>query len=333
MREEQKKLSDFTLFGKQKEDNAQLKEKQLKQLTPYKVIPIRLKGTNKTEKIDHSNKEHGRMQVTKGNCLDTVRGCPSYSNPEYPRCGWDCYSEEAVRRYKKEFGKPVSMQLKEQLLLKDLVQCKADWIRIGVDGAPSLDWEITIRCAELINLAGKIPVIITRMWRRIKIEQLQRLINIATIIHITVSATDENKHLARSMEIAKDIESLGGQVVLRVVTFAYKEGDEKWEKQEELMKSELPVLEQPARIMRITKNTCRKNSMWVKIEQSKYKYHKSYITGKENRRWLTAGRLYRREACETACPECENQCMVKKINGYGHVLGEENTTKRTGVMV
>ncbi|MHA1420090.1 MAG: hypothetical protein ACTSPO_14345 [Candidatus Heimdallarchaeaceae archaeon] len=69
MREEQKKLSDFTLFGKQKEDNAQLKEKQLKQLTPYKVIPIRLKGTNKTEKIDHSNKEHGRMQVTKGNCL------------------------------------------------------------------------------------------------------------------------------------------------------------------------------------------------------------------------------------------------------------------------
>ncbi len=39
------------------------------------------------------------------NCLDPVRGCPSYTNPEYPRCAWDCYSEEAVRRYKKEFGR------------------------------------------------------------------------------------------------------------------------------------------------------------------------------------------------------------------------------------
>ena len=136
MREEQRKLSDFTLFDNQEESTKQSEEKKLKKLTLYKVIPIRLKGTNKTEKIDHSNKEHGRMQVPKGkgNCLDPVRGCPSYANPEYPRCAWDCYSEEAVRRYKKEFGKPISMQLKERLLIKDLMQCEADWIRIGVDG-------------------------------------------------------------------------------------------------------------------------------------------------------------------------------------------------------
>ena len=93
MREEQRKLSDFNFFNNQKESTKQSKEKQLKKLTPYKVIPIRLKGTNKTEKIDHTEKEHGRMQVVKGNCLDPVRGCPSYANPQYPRCAWDCYSE------------------------------------------------------------------------------------------------------------------------------------------------------------------------------------------------------------------------------------------------
>jgi len=152
----------------------------------------------------------------------------------------------------------------------------------------------------------------------------------------TVSATDEEKHLERNIGIARDIESLGGKVVLRVGTFAYRAGDKRWGKQEELMKSELPVLEQPARIMRETKNTCRKNSIWVKIEQSKHKYHKSYITGeinKKGKRWLTAGKLYEREACETACPECENQCMVKKLTGYGHVLGKENIAKKTEAMV
>jgi hypothetical protein len=151
-----------------------------------------------------------------------------------------------------------------------------------------------------------------------------------------VSAIDEDKHLERNMEIARDIESLGGKVVLRVVTFAYRAGDIRWEKQEEIMRERMPVLEQPARIMRETKNTCRKNSMWVKIEQSKYKYQKSYITGeinKKGKRWLTAGKLYEREACETACLECENQCMVKKLTGYGHVLGEENIAKKTGAMV
>ena len=220
--------------------------------------------------------------------------------------------------------------------MKDLVQSESDWIRIGVDGAPSHDWELTTRCAELINLAEKIPVIITRMWKRIKIEQLQRLINIGTIIHITVSVEDEEKQLERNIEIARDIESLGGKVVLRVVTFAYKAEDYRWEKQEELMGEKMPLLEQPARIMRETKNTCRKNSMWVKIDQTKYKYHKSYITGevnKKGKRWLTAGRIYEREACEKACPECENQCMVKKFIGYGHVLGEENISKKTGAMV
>jgi len=79
---------------------------------------------------------------------------------------------------------------------------------------------------------------------------------------------------------------------LRVETFAFRAGDYRLEMQDEIMKGSIPVLEQPVRMMRVTKNTKRKNSLWVQIDQSKYKYQKSYITEKVNnkgKRWLTAG--------------------------------------------
>ncbi len=257
----QKRMDEFY------KDKKELKEiEQKKGLKKYKVIDIRLKGTNKTEKVNHEGKEHGRMQVLKGNCIDPVRGCPSYANPEKPMCPWDCYSEEAVRRYKIDFGKPISMKLKERLLVKDMIGTQSDWIRIGVDGAPSWNWELTVRCAELVNLVQKVPVIITRMWRTITMKQLQRLIDIGTIIHITVSAADREEILERNLEIAKDINIMGGKVVLRIVTFAYRPGDCREKKQEKMMyQEEIPVLEQPGRLMRVTENTKRKNSLWVEI--------------------------------------------------------------------
>ena len=333
LNQDQKRLTDFlSLPAEEKRQLIEMKEEGLKK---YKIIPIRLKGTNKTEKVNHFGKEHGRMQVLKGNCLDPVRGCPSYADPQYPKCPWDCYSEEAVRRYKIDYGKAVSMELNAKLLRKDLLQCQSDWIRIGVDGAPSMNWELTIRCAEIIASFGKTPVIVTRMWKPLAMEQLHRLIDINAIIHITVSAADEIDHLQRNLEIAKDVQSLGGLIVLRVVTFAYRTGDNLWEIQDSIMNSEIPVLEQPARILRKTKNTRRRNSMWEEIDQSRYYYHKSYITGKVNKkgkRWLTAGQLYITRACVKSCPECENQCLVKRLIGYGHVLGEENVGEGVGMI-
>ena len=123
---------------------------------------------------------------------------------------------------------------------------------------------------------------------------------------------------------------------MRVVTFAFRAGDYRLEMQDEIMKGSIPVLEQPVRMMRVTKNTKRKNSLWVQIDQSKYKYQKSYITEKVNnkgKRWLTAGQLYKTHTCVKTCPECENQCMVRELTGYGHMLGEENMKGKTGVIV
>lgn len=285
---------------------------------PYKVIPIRLKGTNKTEDVDHTGKEQGRKNVHKGNCVDTVRGCPSFHDPENPQCAWDCYSEEAVRRFHICFGQPVSMELKEHLLRKDLRVCPSDWIRIGVDGAPSWDWELTTKVAEIIRQEGKTPLIVTRVWRTISTNIMKRLIKIGAILNVTVSATDIYRfHNRIALYVTYNI--MGGKAALRVVTFAFKPDDPRWKLQDELMNNYAAVLEQPARIIR-WKNPTRENVAWQWVDQERYHDYHSYITGKKNAKWQCAGQLYNTPACVKSCPQCENQCMVRIFTGYGDVL-------------
>ena len=48
-------------------------------------------------------------------------------------------------------------------------------------------------------------------------------------ISLAVDTRDDELFLQRKLEKARDIESLGGEVVLRVVTFAFRAGDYRWE--------------------------------------------------------------------------------------------------------
>jgi hypothetical protein len=295
----------------------------LTEVSDYKIIPIRLKGTNKTENVDHTGKANGRKHVVKGNCVDPVRGCPGFHDPVHPQCAWDCYSEEAVRRFKKCFGHPISMELKEHLLRKDLRECPSDWIRVGVDGAPSWDWELTTKVAEIIASEDKVPLIITRIWKPIPAAICDRLVKIGAILNITVAATDAERGFRTRLAHYSYYRAIGGMVALRVVTFAFNESDGRWRIQNRLMTHYESVLEQPARIMRRTKNTKREVCAWDYVDQEKYHDYHSYITGKPNPRWRTAGQLYNVPACVKACPECENQCMVRIFTGgtRGDVLG------------
>ena len=56
----------------------------------FKVIPIRMYGTNKTTKQDNTAKAYGRKQVKEGNTLDTVRGCPGGATNGGRGCPWGC---------------------------------------------------------------------------------------------------------------------------------------------------------------------------------------------------------------------------------------------------
>jgi hypothetical protein len=150
-----------------------------RKLTPFKSKVIRLKENNKTDK----------------NVMDSVYGC-------HGGC-LGCYAEMSpgTQWHAIKFDHPVSQILVPALLQGDtllhLTRCASkklanatpkEWVRNGVMGDPSYDWELTTRCAETVSMMGTRMVIITKLWKMPSDEQLARLALSGAIFHWSVIA-------------------------------------------------------------------------------------------------------------------------------------------------
>lgn len=277
---------------------------------PYVVIDIQFFGTNKTTYEDHEGKEYGRRQVDDGNCLDVVRGCRGgatnrdrVANRGYG-CPWGCYSKESSRRFHRIFNIPVSMRLDENLLRSGLADLDGSWVRIGVNGDPSFDWDLLVMVCAVIASAGKTPVVLTRFWRVPQTDHLLQLASFGTVLHGSLCALDSPMMRDRIVTQLDTYHDLGGNDVLRLVTFKFQEDDPLWKIQDELARR-ASTLEQPARLQTT-------NPSWSLVDQSAYHPYVAMTSGQENKRWKTAGPLYQHlHACHSPCYECLNQCMTE----------------------
>jgi len=272
---------------------------------PFKVVPIRLRGTNKMVNQDNIEKEYGRKQVSRGNSLDTVRGCPLGATNEGYGCPWGCYAKEAVLRYHKIFDMPVSMELREDLLRKDLRELEEDWIRIGVMGEPSLDWPLTLKVAEICHDEGKRVVIVTRLFTGMSDSILTKLSEIGTTLNITMCALDPPSLKSVGINVLRRYRDLGGRAVMRLVTFTFKD-ERLMEEQRAMLDWGGLVLEQPARLQRT-------NPTFRLVVNSLYVPAKGYVSPASESRWLTAGPLFnpRIPSCFSKCPDCPHKCLSK----------------------
>lgn len=271
---------------------------------PFQRRAIRLFGTNKTTRQDNIGKDYGRKQVVKGNCLDTVRGCPFGSTNGGRGCWWGCYAKEAVLRYHKLFDVPVSMGLREDLLRRDLRELKEDWVRIGVMGEPSCDWALTLRVARICADEGKRVVIVSRLLRLPSDEMLDELARLGVVLNLTMSSLDLDWDTR--LRVARRYDQLGGRAVVRLVSFAFADGHLRAE--QDLLKhlaylDGLPVLEQPARLQRT-------NPTFELVRAEAYHPCAGYVSGAGLSRWLTAGRQFNPLlACSGYCPNCPHKCL------------------------
>ncbi len=273
---------------------------------PYKRVRIRLFGTNKTASTDSMSRPPGRRVVRWGNCLDPVRGCTGGRTNNGYGCWWGCYAKEASRRFHIIFDVPVPMILDELVLSRDLQRLDVGWVRIGVNGDPCFDWVTTARVAEIVAAHDKIPVVLTRVWRAPSRGTLQRLLDADTRLHVTLCAFDTRGFQSVRNKVLEMYSEMGGVAVTRLVTFAFLPESELWDTQDAMAQSG-PVLEQPARIMKT-------NPVWKLLHHTRYVPHISYVSGRPDHRWLSAGTLYPRlPQCATGCSDCKHQCMT----GYG----------------
>jgi hypothetical protein len=269
---------------------------------PFRALPIRLFGTLKTNpNPEILRKPYGRKIVRRGNCLDPVRGCPWGGNGG---CYNMCYAAEVLKRYHILFNIPVRQILREDLLRKDLAECPESWVRIGVFGEPSVDWDLTAKVAQICHEERKDVVILTRLVNLPNERQLVELAEARVLLSFTVWSVDGSDIWKKLIHVAKWYKVLGGRAVARLVTFAFRDPlDQKRQEyiMQELLSGGLPIVEQPARLRRT-------NSLWRLCNPAAYSGG-SY-TSPSVSHWLEAGRQLDGGAllCTGRCPDCPHKC-------------------------
>lgn len=154
--------------------------------------------------------------------LDTIIGCKSGLEKDKKGCFSDCYASRNARIYGYDFSKNVLRHFKDykhlQSIIKKINNLDFEFIRIGNSGDPSEDWEHTINIIEQLKPINKEIVIITKHWKKLNLEQLERLKNLNICINTSISALDENLHEnIEQYEILKKY----CKSILRVVSFDF----------------------------------------------------------------------------------------------------------------
>lgn len=241
--------------------------------------------------------------------VDTVKGC-ACGMSAYPHggCYGECYAQKTAARYGFDFSTSVSRKLIDRehvnTVTKLLQTFRASWYRVGTAGDPSHDWEGTLVSCRALRHAGKIPVVITKHWKLLTDEQLERLRLLGGVVNTSVSGLDSDAETQHRVGQIKRLKDSGVRSVCRVVTCKY--GTSEWsktcrEKQEYLM-SLAPVIDNP---LRASTSNPRVLSGDIAVEKKE-----------ESRGGSKYVSLDSRSAYLGTCKQCPDQCGVDRLTEY-----------------
>jgi len=134
--------------------------------------------------------------------LDTSKGCSSGMRLNKNGCYGDCYASRSAKRYGYNFNKTVLRGFYSREYIGNIVskinRIEMPFIRIGVTGDPSENWEHTLGIINKIKYSNKAIVIVTKHWNNLTTKQLNQLSHINNIcVNTSISALD-NKQLRRN---------------------------------------------------------------------------------------------------------------------------------------
>jgi len=126
--------------------------------------------------------------------LDTSKGCYSgiLNNPK--GCYNDCYAARYSKKYGYDFSKTklryFETEKHKQSIIRQINKIDMPFIRIGVTGDPSENWEHTLNIIDSINECEKQIILITKHWNLLTLKQLSKLSNYNICINTSVSSLD-----------------------------------------------------------------------------------------------------------------------------------------------
>jgi hypothetical protein len=139
--------------------------------------------------------------------LDTTKGCLSGVGNNPNGCYGDCYAYRSAVIRGFNFGQTVTRHFEnehhEYSILNQINKIDMPFVRIGVAGDPSENWDHTVNVCEKVTKCNmvlyssykKAIVIITKHWGNLTDNQLKRLSLLGVCINTSVSALDKNNML------------------------------------------------------------------------------------------------------------------------------------------
>lgn len=242
--------------------------------------------------------------------IDPVRGCIGCELRD------QCYAKTMAGIGRTEFFQPVVQTLDERKLTRQLRSYRHDWIRIGCTGDPSLAWATTARVVELCAATNVRPVVVTKVHERVPGNFLAILAGLAQV-QVSVSGLEDARQRVRRLGTVERLTAAGGDVVLRLVSGAWRDGSPQAAEQDRLVswanQRGLPILDTPLRVFRTT-------AAWDLLDQAKYRRHVSPISGQPGCRYCAGLLIDQAFPCYSTCsptatrhdPGCPHQCATRR---------------------
>lgn len=160
--------------------------------------------------------------------VDTVKGC-TFGMKARPGtgCYGACYANKIAQAYGQNF--PVSVSRKpaddeRKQIEKTIRKHPASWFRIGTMGDPCHDWENTVEVCEWLHKI-KQPIIITKHWRAVPDELLDRFKACRVVFNTSVSALDTDEELSHRLSEWRRLSAYGIKSILRIVSCKFGNTD------------------------------------------------------------------------------------------------------------
>ena len=291
----------------------------------------------------------GGNNKTSDNVTDTTRGCSG-------GC-YGCYAARSMGVFqgRRRFDQPESQCVCHEMVQHDLLEMVRkepflDWVRNGVMGDPSLDWDNAVRLTEAAGRVGIRTVIISKFWNIPTDEHLMRMALAGAILHFSlipgyewapdlkVARRPDGNRVRNIMSAlvafdkmtrpskAKEADSVYMRICSADFNMDHEEGALLGHTQtffkKFAVKQGFRILETPWKFEGAS------DPRWEYLNHENMNRTKSYTTGGEGRK-KTAGPLLAADgfdkysewkpfviACDTTCDVCPNQCgTVDSENG------------------
>jgi hypothetical protein len=230
--------------------------------------------------------------------LDTSKGCSYGMALNKAGCYGECYANRAAKRYGINFSKTIYRNFKDIKHINDIrnqiYNIDTKFIRVGVTGDPSSNWEHTLK---IINLIGGIKpiILITKHWKLFTNTQLNKLAKYNLCINTSISALDNTLLIKHRLNEYNRLKSYC-KSVLRVVSCDFNTNNLTgmvYNNIQEMLFSNSFVIDNVLRV--------NENNPLVKMDIIKTEKHKFLSTtslfSKKNKNTFTG-----------FCKDCPDQC-------------------------